>query len=66
LSRFKDKNINFFHRSLTVMVDDADAFQELLTDLAHDDLAEVCQLYANMVRYLARDRCNQYSFDFGE
>lgn len=66
MSRFKDENINFFHRSLTVMVDDRDAFQEILIDLAHDDLAEVCQLYANMARYLARNQSNQYSFDFGE
>ena len=48
------------------MVDDRDAFQEILIDLAHDDLAEVCQLYANMARYLARNQSNQYSFDFGE
>lgn len=66
MSRFKDKNINFFHRSLTVMVDDKDVFREMLIDLEQDDLAEVCQLYANMVRYLGRNQFNQYSFDFGE
>ena len=66
MSQFKDKNINFFHQSLPLLASDVDAFRETLNELDYEDLSEVCQLFANTTKYLAQNRCDQYSFDFSE